>query len=255
MLAFTVAHMSVIRLRYTDPDRERPYRVPGSIRFRGGDLPLISVFGGLGTGLAFIVVSLLNLETLIAGTIWVSMGALTYYAYRRRLGLSLTQTKKIVTPEPIVDREVEYESVLVAFEDRQYSREVVSTAVKLAARRRRGVHVLVTITVPNNIPIGAALAEEESLAQETIDSARVVGGRRVTGHWEKVRPGEAGRRIVDEAIAIRARAIVMIPARRTGSSLLGRTLEYVLSHRPCRVIVDSEPGPSGHPVERVTTAA
>ena len=253
MLAFTVAHASVIRLRYTEPDRERPYRVPGSIRFRGGDLPIVSVFGGLGTGAAFVVVTLLNTETLIAGTLWLSMGVLSYYAYRRRLGLSLTQTNKIVTPGPIVEREVEYESVLVAFEDRQYSREIVATAVKLAARRRRGIHVLVTITVPNNVPITADLPEEEALAQQTIDSARVVGGRRVTGHYEKVRPGEAGRRIVDEAKAIRARAILMIPNPR-GASPLGRTLEYVLSHRPCRVIVDSTPGPRERPHAREPAA-
>ena len=46
---------------------------------------------------------------------------------------------KVVLPEPIVEHEVEYESVLVAFEDRTYSREAVATAVTLAARRRRGV--------------------------------------------------------------------------------------------------------------------
>jgi APA family basic amino acid/polyamine antiporter len=107
--------------------------------------------------------------------------------------------------------------------------------------------------VPNNIPITADLPEEEDLAQQTIDSARVVGGRRVTGHYEKVRPGEAGRRIVDEAKAIQARAIVMIPARRKGSTLLGRTLEYVLEHRPCRVIVDSTPT-DDRPPARVPTA-
>jgi APA family basic amino acid/polyamine antiporter len=253
MLAFTVAHLAVIRLRYSQPDRERPWRVPFNVRVGGGDLPLVSVFGALGTGAAFIVVSLLNTVTLVAGTIWLTMGVATYVAYRKRLGLSLTQTTKVVTPEPIVDREVEYESVLIAFEDQAYSRKVVATAVKLAARRRRGVHVLVTITVPNNIPIGAALPEQEETAQATIDSARVLGGRRVTGHWEKVRPGEAGRRIVDEAVLIRARAIVMTPARRTSSSLLGRTLEYVLAHRPCRVIVDSEP--EHRPPARVAAAA
>ena len=31
----------------------------------------------------------------------------------------------------------------------------------------------------------------------------------MTGHWEKVRPGQAGRRVVEEAKEIRARAIVM----------------------------------------------
>jgi len=76
-----------------------------------------------------------------------------------------------------------------------------------------------------------------------IDSARVRGGRRVTGHWEKVRPGQAGRRVVEEAKEIRARAIVMpLPPRRTGASIFGRTLETVLSERPARVIIDSSRG-------------
>ena len=65
----------------------------------------------------------------------------------------------------------------------------------------------------------------------------------MTGHWEKVRPGEAGRRIVEEAREIRARALVMsLPPRRTGTSLFGKTLETVLSERPCRVIIDSTRG-------------
>ena len=118
----------------------------------------------------------------------------------------------------------------------------MATAVKLAARRRRGIHVLVTITVPQSAPIDAALPEQEARAQATIDSARVLGGRRVTGHWEKVRAGEAGRRIVDEAKDIRARALIMTPPRRrTGTSPFGRTLEYVLAERPCRVIIESPP--------------
>jgi basic amino acid/polyamine antiporter, APA family len=103
--------------------------------------------------------------------------------------------------------------------------------------------VLVTITVPANAPIDAVLPEQERRAQSTIDSARVVGGRRVTGHWEKVRTGEAGRRIVDEAVDLKARAIVVpMPRRRTGRSLFGPTLETILEERPCRVIIDSAIG-------------
>ena len=31
MLAFTIAHLSICRLRYKEPDRDRPYRIPLSI--------------------------------------------------------------------------------------------------------------------------------------------------------------------------------------------------------------------------------
>jgi len=248
MLSFTVAHLAVIRLRVTDPDRERPFRGPGVLRVRGKELPLFALFGAFGTGSAFIVVAALNLTTLIAGGVWMSMGVVVYVLYRRNQGLSLTQTVKAVQPKAIVDHEVEYESVLVAFEDIHYASEAVATAAKLAARRRRGIHILVTITVPNNAPIDAELPEQEARAQQTIDSARVLGGRRVTGHWEKVRQGEAGRRIVDEARQIKARAIVMAPPRRrSGGPLFGRTLEYVLAHRPCRVIVEALPAAQKEP--------
>src|SRR3954451_2225620 len=242
MLSFTIAHVSVIQLRRTDPDRERPFRGPGEIRIRGHRLPAFALFGGLGTGIAWVVVTALNVKTLVAGAVWLSLGIATYVVYRRRQGLSLTHTTKVVVPKAVVEREVEYESVLVAFEDGQYSPEAVATAVKLAARRRRGIHVLVTITVPNSLPIDASLPELERRAQTTIDSARVLGRRRVSGHWEKVRAGEAGRRIVDEARQIRAAAVVMTPPKRTpGGSLFGRTIETVLQERPGRVIVEAPP--------------
>jgi APA family basic amino acid/polyamine antiporter len=246
MLGFTVAHSALIALRFKEPDRERPYRAPGNVRFRGREIPLAAVFGGLGTGIAFIVVTVLNLETLITGVIWLTLGMTIYVVYRRRMGLRLTETHKVVMPKPAVEHEVEYESVLVAFEDGTYSPEAVAIAARLAARRRRGIHVLVTITVPPNSPIDAVMPDQERKAASTIDSARVRGGRRVTGHWEKVRPGQSGRRIVEEAKEIHARAIVMpLPPRRTGKSLFGRSLETVLAERPCRVIIDSSRGVDG----------
>ncbi|MEJ7715810.1 MAG: hypothetical protein WKF40_08985 [Thermoleophilaceae bacterium] len=98
------------------------------------------------------VVNVLNITTLIAGSVWLAVGVASYVAYRRNQGLSLTQTTKVVLPQPIVEHEVEYESVVVAFEDGHYSGEAIAMAVRLAARRRRGIHVLVTINVPANAP-------------------------------------------------------------------------------------------------------
>ena len=240
MLSFTMAHLSVTTLRLKQPDVERPYKGPLNLRVGDRELPVFAILGGLGTGTALIVATVLDLRVLVSGVGWMVMGVLLYVVYRRRQGLKLTETHKIVSPKPAVEHEVEYESVLVAFEDNDYSPEAVSTATRLAARRRRGIHVLVTISVPPNAPIDAALPEQEAKAASVIDQARVLGGRRVTGHWEKVRPGQAGRRIVEEAKDIRARAIVMpLPPRRTGSSLFGRTLETVLTERPARVIIDS----------------
>src|SRR5215216_2897435 len=138
MLSFTIAHLAVIALRIKEPDRERPYRGPGVLRFRDKDLPLFAIVGATGTALSWLAVTALNLETLIAGAIWMAIGLTTYVLYRRHHGLPLTETRKVVLPKPAVEHEVEYESVLVAFEDGQYSPQAVSTAARLAARRRRG---------------------------------------------------------------------------------------------------------------------
>ncbi len=144
MLSFTIAHLAVIKLRISDPDRPRPYRGPGTLRVAGRPLPLFAVLGGIGTGLAFVVVTFLHLDVAAAGVGWLALGMVIYPLYRRRQGLDLTTTTKVAVPKPVVDHEAEYESVLVALDGREYSPGAMATAIKLAARRRRGIHVLVT---------------------------------------------------------------------------------------------------------------
>ena len=257
MLSFTIAHLAVIRLRAKQPARRRPYRGPGVLRVGGRELPLFAVLGGLGTGIAFLTVTLLHVAVAVAGLGWLALGLCVYIVYRRRQGLDLVTTTKVAIPKPVVDHEAEYESVLVALDDRGYSGEAVATAVRLAAKRRRGVHVLVTITVPNSSPIDAELAEQELAAQAVIEQATVQGGRRVSGHWEKVRAGQTGRRIVDEAREMHARAIVIPLGRRgSGAALFDRATETVLAERPCRVIIVSAPesGDRGRRTGELTAA-
>jgi APA family basic amino acid/polyamine antiporter len=133
--------------------------------------------------------------------------------------------------------------VLVHVSDDHWDEQTFATAIKLAARRRRGIHLLVTITVPNALEIDASMPEAEAAADSVIEQARLQGGGRVSGHWEKVRAGQAGRRIIEEAQDMRAAAVVMsLPSRVAGTSVFGKTIETVLAERPCRVIIESRPG-------------
>ncbi|HYM57168.1 MAG TPA: universal stress protein [Solirubrobacteraceae bacterium] len=242
MLSFTIAHLAVLRLRATERDHERAYRGPGNLMVRGYDLPLFAVVGGLGTASAFVVVTLLHPAVAAAGTGWLALGIVVYIVYRRQQGLDLATTHKVAIPQPVVDHEAEYGSVLVHFADGAYDEQVMATASKLAVRKRRGIHVLVTITVPNAMEINAPMPDQEAAAQTSIEEAKVQGGRRVSGHVERVRGGQAGRRIIEEAVDMRAAAVVMpLPRRIDGASLFGKTLEIVLTDRPCRVIIESTP--------------
>jgi basic amino acid/polyamine antiporter, APA family len=245
MLSFTIAHISLVRLRQRYPNKERQWRAPLNVRFRGWDVPLAAVIGGLGTGAAWIVVMALNTRTLIIGSIWMLVGIATYVAYRRRQGLPLVETHKVLLPESPGVEEIEYKSVLVAFEDdADFSIEPVATAVRLAARRRRGIHVVSVLTVPQSLPLDAPLKEKESAAQSKIEQAKLIGGLRVSGHVHRVRPGQAGHSISEEAEEMEASALVIGLRYRDGRPLYGKTLQTVLAERPCRVIVVGEPGPS-----------
>lgn len=239
MLSFTIAHLAVIRLRRKEPDRARPYRGPGTLRIGGRELPLFAVIGGLGTALGWLTVTLLHLDVAVAGLGWLALGVVVYVIYRRSQGLDLVSTHRVAIPKPVTEREAEYASILVVFDEDSYVPEVLSTAGRMAALRERGIHVLVLITVPTTSPIDASMPGQELEAQGVVEQAKVQGGRRVTGHWEKIRAGQAGRRIVDEAREIGARAIVMpLPGDR-GGSVFGKTLDTVLAERPCRVIIES----------------
>ncbi len=243
LLSFTVAHVSVARLRKTQPDADRPYRGPGNVTIRGYDAPLFAIVGGFFTFVAFIVICVLNPVIAAAGAGWLALGIAVYIPYRLSRGLDLTSTHKVAIPQPVVDHEAEYDSVLVALNvEEGYDAGILATASRLAARRRRGIHVLVTIPVPFALALKEPLPEAEATARSIIEQARVAGGRRVTGHVEKVRAGQAGRRIIEEAEDMRASAIVMpLPRRVAGFSVFGKTLETVLADRPCRVIIESTP--------------
>jgi APA family basic amino acid/polyamine antiporter len=246
LLSFTIAHASVARLRAKRPDAERPYRGPGNVRIGGYDAPLFALVGGTFTGVAFVVIAALNLTVAAVGAGWLALGLLVYAAYRRRQGLDLLSTHKVAIPQPVVDHEAEYDSVLVPLIDGRYDDHVLATAAKLAARKRRGIHVLSLVTVPTALPISAPMSDEVAQAESAIEQARVQGGRRVSGHSERIRAGQAGRRIIEEATDMRAAAIVMaLPPRVAGGSLFGRTLETVLAERPCRVIIETN-GDSSH---------
>jgi APA family basic amino acid/polyamine antiporter len=256
MLSFTIAHCALIGLRWRlarDRMREIPgdvevldeedwYRAPWNVRVRGVDIPVFAVIGGLGTFAAWIAVMALNVETLIVGSIWLLLGTVAYYLYRRSKKLSLTETAVVTLPTPIGAAPVEYAGVIVAFEEGTYSQGAIATALKLASHKKADVRVIVTVDVPQHLEIEAPLPEAEATAQAIIEEARQWAGRRqrIKGQVAKVRSGEAGHRIVREALEARAEAIVMpMPSHRPAGKVLSRTLETVLGKRPCRVIIDS----------------
>jgi APA family basic amino acid/polyamine antiporter len=246
MLSFTVAHAAVVALRRKQPDAELVFRARPNLRWRGVDWPLFALFGGLATGLSWLVVVVQEDATRWAGLGWLLAGFITYTLYRRRLREPLTETIRapIVIGPAIA---LEYRNVLVPVVWRRESEAAVDLACRLAAERGGSIVALTVIEVPLELPLDATLpGNAERKAHDLLDEARAIGdayGVDVVGRL--VRARRAGRAIVDEADRRNSEIIVMGAPRRDlhrrRGRIFGGTVDFVLKNAPCRVMVAAAP--------------
>jgi APA family basic amino acid/polyamine antiporter len=240
MLSFTIAHFSIIALRARRPGEELVFRGRPNLRFRGIDLPLFAVFGGLATGLAWLVVVITTPATRVAGLAWLVLGFVVYAVYRKRLGLALTQTVR--APPLLLGFDVEYRTIVVPVVRSAETEEALVAAARLVAERAGRVVVVHVLEVPLDLPIDAELPQAEDEADELLDEARALVesyGVRVVDRL--VRGRSASTVIVDEALRLNADVVIIgAPRRRKVSArvpVFGRTVDRVLKSSPCRVLV------------------
>jgi basic amino acid/polyamine antiporter, APA family len=242
MLSFTVAHASVIQLRRKQAGEDIPWRAKPNFRWRGVDWPLFAVIGGLGTGLSWLDVVIQYPSTRYAGIGWLVIGFAVYIVYRRRLGLSLTETVRApVVIGPAIA--LEYRTIVVPVAPGYASDEAMDVACRLATERRATIVALTVIEVPLELPLDAYLPEAVAEANSQLDEARAIGesyGVRVIPRL--VRARNSGRAVVDEAARRDAEIIVMGGPRRVRLAagkkrIFGDTVDFVLKHAHCRVMV------------------
>ena len=237
MLSFTIAHASLVALRYRKRDEEVLFRAKPNLRISGVDWPLFAIVGGIATGLAWLVVVVQTPSTRYAGLGWLAVGFAVYVVYRRRHGISLRQTVRA----PILlgpAMALEYRTILVPIVSGPESHEAVDLAARLAAERGAAIVALRVIVVPLDRPLDADLHEEEAEADRLLDEARATGetyGVRVIERL--VRARNAGRAIVEDAVSRQAEIIVLGAPRGRHREIFGKTVDYVLKNAPCRVMV------------------
>lgn len=103
MLTFTLAHASVIAMRIRSPGLERPFRLGWAINYRGYEIPITAVLGGLGTFTVWTIIVFTRPFGRWAGLAWMVVGIASYVMYRRRQGLDLNATvRRPVRPRSAV---------------------------------------------------------------------------------------------------------------------------------------------------------
>jgi APA family basic amino acid/polyamine antiporter len=91
LLAFILAHASILSLRIKEPDLPRPFKLGGNIRIKGRDIPITAVLGILATLIIWIIVISMQPFSRWVGLAWMGIGLLVYCYYRRHHHLSLTR--------------------------------------------------------------------------------------------------------------------------------------------------------------------
>jgi APA family basic amino acid/polyamine antiporter len=265
-LAITIAHVSVVRLRFTDPDRERPYRAPLNVVVRGQPVPLTAVIGAIVGLAAWVSVIAFHDEARYLGGGWMVFGLVAYVIYRRVVeGTSLT--KQVAVPaEALVKREphVEYGNILVPVFGTELDDDIVGTAGRLveASDQPGGppprLEVIYVIDLPLTVPLAAPPPPERmEAAQRALDRARDVGEEyeRCAVATDIIRARSVGAGIVEEARRRGVELIVMggePPTRVRGGAILGgiaaarppeigEVTEYVLRKAPSRVLITAPP--------------
>ena len=242
MLSFTIAHLSIVALRYRRRDEELVFKGRPNFRLRGVDWPLFSLVGALGTGLAWIVVVVKTADTRWAGLAWLAVGLSAYAVYRRRvLRMPLTETAR--APALVIGPALElvYRTIVVPVVRSAESEEALVAAARLASERRATIAVVHVIEVPLDRPLDAVTRAEEDEAEDLLEQARgLVEGYGVRAVTRLLRERRAGPAIARDAGQRGAELIVMGATRSPGrrhANIFGRTVDYVLKAAPCRVLL------------------
>jgi len=263
-LAFTIAHLSVIVLRFREPDRPSAFRIPLSVPVRNGSIPIPAALGALLSGAGWVSVVVLHEGARIAGGVWMAAGIVLYVVYRKQQDKSLTKRFTIPAEALLEREETEYGSILVPVFGRELDDDIVGTAGRLAAdegdERDGGamLEALYVFEMPMSLPMDARVPPERvAEAKRLLARAKEVGEEYegVEVATATVRGRTAGAAIVAEAKRRGVEAIVLAaeePSRTRGGALLGArsrsrersvgdTTRYVVEKAPCKVILTAPP--------------
>ena len=242
MLSFTTAHAAIVALRIKEPDRERPYTSPWGVRIGGHTIPMTAVIGGIGTAAAWVAVTVLHSEARVVGIPWMIVGMAGYFYYRRRQGLDPFKHYRIEREERPADfQALDYRTALVPIFGTDVSAQALSSAAKLIGEDGV-VYAIFVLPVPSQLSLDSGLGEEEAQGRSVLESARIKARRAgIKIHTGLIRTRNPGAALVEEARRVHADVIYWSTLHApVGEQRIGPTAVYLLSKRPCRVIIETE---------------
>jgi APA family basic amino acid/polyamine antiporter len=242
LIAFTAAQLAVIRLRMREPDLQRPFYARPNVSIRGVSLPLPALVGAPLTAAIWVLALATHEGARYAGPLWLGAGLVVFVLVRRSQERGLLEH---VAPIEELPRGPEFRRILVPMKVGDIGEEMVATAIALAKEHGAEIEAITVVRVPRRYVLEGELPPDVAARVDaSLEEARLLGadhGVEVSAHV--VRARSIGHAIVDEAKARQADLIVVgsSPRWRRQSRFFSPTVDFVLRHAPCEVLVVAFP--------------
>jgi nucleotide-binding universal stress UspA family protein len=242
LAALALAQLAVVRLRRTEPDLPRPFRAGPDLRVRGVLVPLPALIGIPATVVIFVLAMVTHPGARYAGPLWLLVGLAIYGTTRWWADRRLLDD---VDPLSALPTGAGFRRILVPMKLGDIGEEMVATAIALAGERGADVEAITVVRVPRRFPLEGPLPPDvQERVDATLEEARLLGeDYGVDVRTGLVRARSLGHAIVDEARERRADLIVLgsSPRWRRQSRFFSPTVDHVLKHAPCEVLVVAFP--------------
>jgi APA family basic amino acid/polyamine antiporter len=243
MLAFSLAHASLLGLRFREPMLKRPFKLKPNIKIKGREFPLTAILGFVSVFTVWITVIITHPFGRTMGFAWMFIGISMYYFYRRKMKVHPTHAVKIEEVAFEEYKPFKLKKLLLAVKSLKRT-EVIDTAFKIAREDNATVIILHVIEVPPQVPVETFLYDKFSDAEELLHKVSAVGEEHgIYMETRLLQSRDAGKTICEVAESEGVEMIIMGSSDRWHRDLpfTTTTVEYVIENATCLVWVANIP--------------
>jgi len=241
MLAFFVAHLSLIVLRCRKPEIARPFKVPLGIPVgKGRKIPFSSCFGLLATFAVWLNVIIFKVEGRYLGFAWCAAGLILYLVFRKKENIAPITTLEIEKIDVPGYEKTSFKKILVPTRG-GIGTETVQMACELAQLYKAELTAIHIIEVPFSMSIETPLYYKMQEAEASIKRAEAIArdvGVKI--ELDIIRSRSIAKAIVDIAKEGEYDLIIigsLMPEKHVFFSPLSPVAEEVIKAAPCKVLV------------------